>query len=118
MRADATLMIADNPSTITITRRTWVTSGGKRTNSDVTLAPQTVRLYSKRAPAAYDADAGRWMRTREIKMLCSHNADVNAHSNNSEDTFALGGKVYLIKDVRDVTWEGVTVSRQCTLTES
>ena len=47
MRADAARMIADNPTSVTVTRQTSVLSGGKRTSSTSTLAAQTVRIYGK-----------------------------------------------------------------------
>ncbi len=111
-------MIADDPSTVTITRKTWTVAGGKRSSASATRPAQTVRLYNKNTSELQTVDdAARWIRKREIRMLCAYNADVVEHSNTNEDVFTLGAVKYRIKNVRDATWEGATVSRQCTLEE-
>ena len=117
MRDDTATMIADNPSTVTISRKTRVKSNGKLTAATSTIAAQTVRLYSKNVSVDRMAEEGRFVRRREVRMLCLYNANVLPHSNLNEDTFTLSSKTYRIKDVRDVTWEGSVISKQCVLEE-
>ncbi len=110
-------MIEDNPSTVTITRKTWTHAGGKRTSSSRTLSAQTARLYNTKGDLEYIPDDGRFLRRRGVKMLCYHDADVLGHTNTNEDTFTLDGRTYLVKTVNKLTWNGVTVSKQCYLEE-
>jgi hypothetical protein len=119
MRVDTTNIIADNPSTITITRKTFtVTNGVRSAPASETLAAQTVRLYYKnKTDRVREGDDFRFIRRRETRMLCEHDADVQEHSQTNEDTFSLDGKTYRVMDVRPVKWEGVAVSKQCTLEE-
>jgi hypothetical protein len=118
MRAHATNIIADNPSVITITRRTYAISGSKRTSTTANLAAQTVRVYGKnRTDIQREGDNIRFGRRREVRMFCVYNANVLPHGPANEDTFVLGGLKYLVKDVREITWNGEIVSKQCTLEE-
>jgi hypothetical protein len=118
MREHASVIIADNPSTVTITRRTHAVTDSKRKSTTATLAPQTVRIYSKNTTEVQREGEGiRFGRRREVRMFCAYNANVLPHGPTNEDTFTLGGINYLIKNVRDVTWNGEVVSRQCTLEE-
>ncbi len=118
MRSDASRMIADNPTSITITRVTSALSGGKRSSSTSTVAAQTVRIYGKNvSEVAREGDEARFVRRREVRMLAAYNANVLPHSGMNEDTFTVGGVKYRIKNVRDIAWEGVVVSKQCTLEE-
>ena len=117
MRLDALRIIQDNPSVITISRKTSVIANGKRSHTTANRPAQTVRLYGKNVSELRTVDdVARWIRTREVRMLCVYDADVLPHSNTNEDTFTLGAK-YRIINVRDITWEGVIVSKQCTLEE-
>ena len=119
MRIDTQRMIADNPSSITITRKTYAITKGARVPSTTTLSAQTVRFYEKKGPLNILADGERVraIRTREIKMLCLHDANVNPHSETNEDTFISGTTTYRIVQVRPVTWEGLIISKQCLLEE-
>jgi hypothetical protein len=118
MRLDALRMIQDNPSVITISRKTWTIANGKRTSASSSKAAQTVRLYGKNTSELRTVDdVARWIRTREVRMLCVYNADVLPHSNTNEDTFTLNSTKYRVINVRDITWEGIIISKQCTLEE-
>lgn len=117
MRDDATLIIADNPVSIVITRKTYTLANGKRSKATSTLSAQTVRLYSTKGTRSRSGDDNRWTWEREVKMLCAYDADVKAHSNEYEDTFSANGVTYLVKDVNDVRWNGAIVSKQCVLEE-
>lgn len=118
MRSDTERMIDDNPTNIVITRKAYDSSSGVRTaEAPETLASQTVRLYSKNTGRVGEGDDFRFTRVREVRMLCEHDADVIQHSDENEDTFSVGGKTYRISDVRDITWDGVVISKQCILEE-
>jgi hypothetical protein len=118
MRAHVTRMIADNPSTVTITRRTFAISGSKRTTTTANQAAQTFRLFGKnKTEIQREGDGLRFGRRREIRMLCPYNANVLPHGPLNEDTFTLDGDNYLVKSVRSVKWKGEVVSKQCTLEE-
>jgi hypothetical protein len=117
MRADTSRMIADNPSTITITRKTSTVTDGKKASTSADLDPQTFRLYHKnKTERVREGDDFRFLRVRQLRMLCEYDADVTEHSDANEDTFT-AGPTYRITDVREIKWEGVTVSKQCTLEE-
>ena len=142
MRADTSLMVADNPSNIIISRKTSTITAGKKSSDTAPLVSQTVRLYLKnKTERAREGDDFRFVRVRQVRMLCEYNADVLAHSDTNEDTFTPGAEVvevkvetggnadtldflksgerktYRITDVREIKWEGVVVSKQCTLEE-
>ncbi len=118
MRLDTERMINDNPISIVITRATWTLANGKRTSTSATLAAQTVRMYGKNVTEVMrESDEARFRRVREVRMLAKYDANVIAHSGASEDTFPVGGVKYRIKNVRDIAWEGIVISKQCTLEE-
>lgn len=118
IRAHTARMIADNPSSVVITRRTYELSGSKRESDTEELEAQTVRLYGKNSTDIQrEGDGIRFGRRREVRMLCEYDADVLPHTSMNEDTFSLGGANYLIKSVRNITWNGDIVSKQCTLEE-
>jgi hypothetical protein len=118
MRAQTLAMIADNPSTITITRTVKTITGSKRDSTPTTLATQTVRLYGKNTTKIQrEGDGIRFGRRREVRMLCAYNANVLPQSPTNEDVFTLENINYLIKSVRPITWNGDIVSKQCTLEE-
>lgn len=118
IRAGALTIISDNPSTITITRRTHTLSGSKRTSTTTTLAAQTVRIYGKNTTdIVREGENIRFGRRREIRMFCAHDANVLPQSSANEDTFTLDGINYLVKSVRKVKWNAEVVSVQCTLEE-
>jgi len=118
MRAHTARMIADNSSTVTITRRTFTISSSKRTHADTVLAAQTVRLYGRnRTELVREGEDFRFGKRREVRMLCAYNANIVEQSPASEDTFSLGGVNYLIANVRPITWNGEVISLQATLEE-
>ena len=118
MRAHTACIIADNPSTVTISRKTFAISGSKRTSTTATLAAQTMRLYGRfTSEVQREGDEYRFGRRREVRLFCKYDADILPHGPDNEDTFTLGGVDYLIKSVRDITWNGDIVSKQCTLEE-
>lgn len=117
MRADALRMIADNPSNIIIGRKTSTVTDGKKASLTDELDFQTVRIYGKnKSERVREGDEFRFIRVRQVRMLCAYDADVIEHSDSNEDTFTLG-KSYRITDVREIVWEGLVVSKQCTLEE-
>lgn len=117
MRVDTSRMIADNPSSIIISRKTSTVTDGKKASTTDELDYQTVRLYGKnKTERVREGDEFRFIRVRQVRMLCEYDADVLEHSDTNEDTFTLG-KLYRITDVREITWDGVVISRQCTLEE-
>ena len=118
MRADALRMIADNPSTITITRTVKTITGSKRDSTPTTVVAQTVRLYGKNTTEIQrEGDGIRFGRRRELRMLCAYNANVLPKSPTNEDVFTLDSINYLVRSVRPITWNGDVVSKQCTLEE-
>lgn len=120
IRAHTARMIADNPTDITITRKTRTISGGKATSTDTALPTQTVRLYSKNSSELSregEGDSFRFVRRRNIRLLAEYNADLKGQSNDYEDTFTIGDSTYLIADVREITWNGAVVSKQCSVEE-
>lgn len=118
MRVHTTRMISDNSSSIVITRNTSAVSGSKKSSTPTTLAAQTVRIYGRNTSELQrEGDGYRFGRRREVKMLCAYNANVLPHGPTNEDTFTLNGINYLVKNVRAITWNGDTVSVQCTLEE-
>lgn len=117
MRADTLRMIADNPSNIIISRKTSTVTDGKKASTTDELDYQTVRIYGKnKSERVREGDEFRFIRVRQVRMLCAYDADVIEHSDENEDTFTLG-KSYRITDVREITWEGLVISKQCTLEE-
>jgi len=117
MRVDTSRMIADNPSSIIISRKTSTVTNGKKASSTDELDAQTFRLYGKnKTERVREGDEFRFIRTRQLRMLCEHDADILEHSDENEDTFTLG-KFYRITDVREITWNGLVISKQCTLEE-
>lgn len=117
MRSDTLAMIADNPVSITISRKTWTVANGKRSSSSSTLAAQTVRLYNAKGPRTRAGDENRFDWQRELKMLCAYDANVKSHTNENDDKFTVDGVTYLIRDVNAVKWNGLVISKQCFLEE-
>jgi hypothetical protein len=118
MRSDTTNMINDNSSAIIITRNTWTIANGKRSSATSTLTAQTVRLYGRnKTVRVTEGDDHRYTKVREIGMLCEYDADVKQHTQENEDTFTCDTKTYRVLDVREIKWNGLTISKQCTLEE-
>lgn len=84
-------VINQDPSTITITRKTITDDGfGGKTEDTVTLEPQTVRIYNKKAQREVISDKGTttaYYSSTVLKFIAKGNADIK-----EGDTFKLGEK--------------------------
>ena len=104
-------IIAQNPASIVITRKTRALEtlgAGGLTETTTVLAAQTFRLYFKQEASIIVGEQG-YNKQRAVKMTGEYNANVLPKTPNNLDSFSLDGKTYEITDVIPVKAQNQTV---------
>jgi len=108
-------IIAQNPASIVITRKSKVSDGaGGWTSSESTLDSQDIRIYSKRTRTLV-VEEGGYHSVRVTKAIALYDANVQKYSSNNEDKFTYGGKDWRIFDVIDRYVKGSIVFKELEL---
>jgi len=114
-RNQQTNIIAQNPASIVITRKSKVSDGaGGWTSSESTLDSQDIRIYSKRTRTLV-VEEGGYHSVRVTKAIALYDANVQKYSSNNEDKFTYGGKDWRIFDVIDRYVKGSIVFKELEL---
>ena len=115
MRRELTRRSIDqNPSQVAFTRVGKIPDGaGGWIEDEVTLAPQTVRLFMSSNRGSRDvSQVGGQMQINQAGLLALHNADIR-----KDDAFEQDGLRYKVAKVDPVRLQGEVVSIQCDLEE-
>jgi len=114
-RNQQTNIIAQNPASIVITRKSKVSDGaGGWTSSESTLDSQDIRIYSKRTRTLTIEDGG-WHSIKVTKAIALYNANINGYSTSNEDKFTHNGKTWRVFDVENMKVKGETVFKELSL---
>jgi len=81
-------LINQDPTEITITRKITTDDGfSGKIEEEITLEPQTVRIYNKKSQREIISDASITIASKMLKLLTMHDTDIQ-----EGDTFAHDGK--------------------------
>lgn len=90
-------LINQDPAEITITRKTVTDDGfGGKIEEEVTLEPQTVRIYNKKSQREIISDVSITVTSNMLKLLAMHDADIQ-----KGDTFPHDGKTVRVTFIND-----------------
>ena len=104
--------IQQNPSTIIIERKGSKRANGKIEKIDVTLEPQTMRLYASGSSENTLVETiGERQIDRYYRLLAFWDADIQA-STEVKDSFYIDGQKYEVKLVSDKSIHGQKVGKQ------
>jgi len=114
-RNQQTNIIAQNPASIVITRKSKVSDGaGGWTSSESTLDSQDIRIYSKRTRTLV-VEEGGYHSVRVTKAIAKYDADFIRYSATNEDKFTHNGKTWRVFDVENMKVKGETVFKELSL---